>query len=135
VSAVSDDALLRLRAAAAAGHERYEVLEEIGRGGMGSVHRARDRELGREIALKVLKDDAPEGAEARLRREAAIIARLEHPGIVPVHDVGTLDDGRLFYAMKLVKGERLDELAAHAGFDERLGVFERICETVAFVYE
>ena len=71
---------------------------------MGVVYAARDRELDREVALKVI---APEVADAdsatRLRREARIIARLEHPGIVPVHDVGTLPDGRVFYAMKLVE--------------------------------
>jgi len=68
---------------------RYELRRELDRGGMGVVYLARDRELDREVALKVL---ATAGADAeateRLRREARIIAGLEHPGIVPVHDVG-----------------------------------------------
>jgi len=131
---VSDAALGRLRDALQDAGGRYEVGEEIGRGGMGAVHRARDLELGRDVALKTLDDAAPEGAEERLRREAEILARLEHPGIVPVHDVGTLADGRLFYAMKLVNGERLDAFAARSDADERLRAFERVCETVAFAH-
>src|SRR5450755_1348584 len=65
---------------------RYDLGDEIGRGGMGIVYRSHDRELDRPVALKVLNplpDHAP--AEARLVLEARIIARLEHPGIVPVH--------------------------------------------------
>ena len=72
---------------------------------------------------------------ARLRREARILARLEHPGIVPVHDVGTLPDGRVFYAMKLVSGERLDELLGQQRpLRERLRLLLRICEPVAFAH-
>jgi serine/threonine protein kinase len=131
---VSDAAPERLLEAAAGGEERYEVADELGRGGMGTVYRARDRVLGRDVALKVLAEEAKEGAADRLRREAAILARLEHPGIVPIHDVGTLADGRVFYAMKLVKGERLDSFAAHASADEILRALERVSETVAFAH-
>jgi serine/threonine protein kinase len=131
---VSDSALQRLREAAGGGEERYDVGEELGRGGMGAVHRARDRALGRDVALKLLSEDARDGAAERLRREAAILARLEHPGIVPIHDVGTLADGRVFYTMKLVKGERLDAWAAHASGDEILRALERVSETVAFAH-
>ncbi len=89
---------------------KYELRGRVGRGGMGTVWRAFDRELGREVALKVLSGPEPRpGGEARLRTEAQVLARLEHPGLVPVHDLGTLPDGRLFYAMKLVRGRRLDE--------------------------
>jgi serine/threonine protein kinase len=71
----------------------------------------------------------------RLRREAHVLASLEHPGIVPVHDAGTLPDGRAFYVMKLVRGASLvDHLASVTRLDERLGVFERICEAVAFAH-
>ena len=88
----------------------YEIVEAIGRGGMGTVYLARVRDLEREVALKVVS--LPEGDSAeRLLREARILARLEHPGIVPVHDVGTLPDGRVFYAMKRVRGQRLDEVS------------------------
>ena len=115
---------------------RYEVLDEIGRGGMGAVYRVRDRELGRDVALKVLSAPDPEGAcAARMRNEARILASLEHPGIVPIHDVGTLADGRTWYLMKLVEGSRLDEHARReTSLAERLRLFERICEAVAFAH-
>jgi serine/threonine protein kinase len=113
---------------------RYEILDRVGSGGMGSVYRARDRELDRKVALKVLSLPDPESA-ARMIREARVIARLEHPGIVPIHDVGRLPDGRVFYAMKLVVGERLDQLVARGELlPGRLRAFERICEAVAFAH-
>ncbi len=115
---------------------RYELLGEVARGGMGVVYRARDRELEREVALKVIAVEAAEpDTSARLRREARILARLEHPGIVPVHDVGELPDGRVFYAMKLVSGKRLDELLGQQlPLRERLRLLLRICEPVAFAH-
>jgi serine/threonine protein kinase len=115
---------------------RYELLHEVDRGGMGIVYAARDRELGRTVALKVLATAVADAESAeRLRREARIIAGLEHPGIVPVHDVSALPDGRLFYAMKLVGGQRLDAFArAGRPLAERLRVFLRICEPVAFAH-
>jgi serine/threonine protein kinase len=115
---------------------RYEIVEPIARGGMGTVYLAHDRHLRRPVALKVLHAPTP-GPEAgeRMLREARIIARLEHPGIVPVHDVGTLPDGRIFYAMKRVAGERLDRhLRAGLSLSERLRLYERICEAVAFAH-
>ena len=70
-----------------------------------------------------------------MSNEARILARLEHPGIVPVHDFGELPDGRLFYAMKRVRGDRLDRwMASGRDLAERLGVFLRVCETVAFAH-
>jgi eukaryotic-like serine/threonine-protein kinase len=120
---------------------RYEIVEPIGRGGMGTVYRALDVQLGREVALKVMHsphvapgDEAGAEDAARTLREARTIARLEHPGIVPVHDVGTLPDGRVFYAMKLVRGARLDAYAAAVGRSELLRLFVRICEAVAFAH-
>jgi eukaryotic-like serine/threonine-protein kinase len=68
-------------------------------------------------------------------REAQIIAQLEHPGIVPVHDVGVLPDGRVFYAMKFVRGERLDEYAAStSSTKDRLRKFQAVCDAVAFAH-
>jgi serine/threonine protein kinase len=113
---------------------RYEVVEKIGQGGMGSVYLARDLALDRMVALKVLASTpADESAISRFRTEARILGRLEHPGIVPVHDVGQLPDGRMFYAMKLVKGKRLDALVAEPILD-LLRIFERICEAVSFAH-
>jgi serine/threonine protein kinase len=114
---------------------RYEIREPVGQGGMGTVYRAFDRSLERDVALKVLRPDlADEAAAARLEREARILARLEHPGIVPVHDAGMLADGRLFYVMKLVRGDRLEEFTRTASLTEVLRLFLRVCETVGFAH-
>ncbi len=115
---------------------RYELLGLAGRGGMARVYRVLDTELRREVALKLLDDAvlAPDLAE-RLVREARIIARLEHPGIVPVYDVGKLPDGRVYYVMKLVRGRRLDDhLRTMPPLRERLALMERLCDTLAFAH-
>jgi serine/threonine protein kinase len=115
--------------------ERYELREPVGQGGMGTVYRAFDRTLSREVAVKVLRPGvADAGTAARLGREARILARLEHPGIVPVHDAGTLPDGRIYYVMKLVRGERLERVARAVPTSELLRLFLRICETVGFAH-
>lgn len=100
---------------------------------MGAVYLAEDVTLGRQVAIKVLHPEmaSPE-AVARMLREARTLAALEHPGIVPVHDAGLLADGRAFCVMKWVRGHRLDELRAPMA--DRLRVFERICQTVAFAH-
>ncbi len=106
---------------------RYELEAEIGRGGMGVVYAARDRELDRRVALKVL--------DSALASEAQLIARLEHPAIVPIYETGTLPDGRAFYAMKLVAGARLDHyLASAPPLGERLRVIRRAGEALAFAH-
>ena len=115
---------------------KYEIVDFIARGGMGTVYRVRDVELDRDAALKVLSTpDADGSLRARMIAEAKIIARLEHPGIVPVHDVGTLPDGRTYYAMKLVAGRDLEAHAtANRSLRELLGVFMKICDAVAFAH-
>jgi serine/threonine-protein kinase len=137
---LADAAIARLREVAtwpALPPDRYEVRREIGRGGMGAVYAAYDRRLEREVAVKV--SNAPAGTgelEARLRQEARVLARLEHPGIVPIHDAGELEDGRWFYVMKYVHGETLAQhrAALAAGEAAVLAVFERLAETVAFAH-
>src|SRR5262245_30821166 len=113
---------------------RYRVIERIGRGGMGSVYLAEDFELQRKVALKVMNLTDPSGDIAKRRwREARIVAQLEHPGIVPIHDVGILADGRVFYAMKYVQGSRLDQYKSKGHSQtEVLRLFQKICEAVAF---
>lgn len=107
----------------------YELERELGRGGMGVVYAAWDTRLGRTVALKVLH-----GGGAVLE-EARVIASLEHPGIVPVYEAGTLADGRPYYAMRLVEGRSLGvHLGAAAPLSERLRVFQKICETVGFAH-
>jgi serine/threonine protein kinase len=139
VKGLSDGALDHLREVARRpdfSGTRYELGDELDRGGMGVVYAARDRELGRTVALKVVGAERTDAdTAARLRREARIIAHLEHPGIVPVHDVGTLPDGRVFYAMKLVSGKRLDfHVRDGIPLGARLRLFQRICEPVAFAH-
>src|SRR6202043_3833597 len=114
----------------------YVLLDKLGEGGMGGVFRVQDTTLGRQVALKVIGIvDSNGELSARLLREAKIIARLEHPGIVPVHDVGTLPDGRVFYSMKLVQGRRLDQQRNElGGVPERLRTFQKICEAVSFAH-
>jgi serine/threonine protein kinase len=112
---------------------RYSIVEAIGRGGMGTVYLARDEELGREVAIKIPHALPEHSSIRRLQTEARALAQLEHPGIVPIHDLGRLLDGRLFYVMKRVRGRTLrDHLAAVHDLGDRLRVFERICEPVAF---
>jgi serine/threonine protein kinase len=142
VTGLSDAAVTRLRSLGrwpAFESGRYTVLEEIGRGGMGTVYLARDEELGREVAIKIPNALASAELERRLAREARVLAALEHPGIVPIHDFGRLADGRLFYVMKRVKGrtlrEHLPDVAPDPDDDgERLRLFERILEPVAFAH-
>jgi eukaryotic-like serine/threonine-protein kinase len=135
---LSDAAVRRLRAAGeipALDGDRYTVIRELGKGGMGTVYAAFDAVLQREVALKVPNTVASAALEHRLRTEARVLAHLEHPGIVPIHDSGRLSDGRLFYVMKLVKGRTLGEqLPQLADLSERLTIFERLCDPVAFAH-
>jgi serine/threonine protein kinase len=136
---LSDSALERLRTGAEIPDltgTRYRLLNSIARGGMGVVYAAEDENLQRRVALKVL--DVPgmdDDLANRLIREARVLAALEHPGIVPVHDVGTLADGRVFYTMKFVEGRPLDKyIESVASVPDRLRIFLRICDAVAFAH-
>jgi len=136
---LSNAALERLRDGAGApdlAGTRYRLLERIARGGMGVVYAADDDNLQRRVALKVLDVPGTDGDLAnRLIREARVLAALEHPGIVPVHDVGTLADGRVFYTMKFVEGKRLDKfIESVESVPDRLRLFLRICDAVAFAH-
>jgi len=106
--------------------DRYEQICEHARGGLGRIVRAVDRRLGRTVAVKELlrRDD---WHEARFVREALITARLEHPGIVPVHEAGRWPNGDPYYVMKLVEGRTLKELmASHGSLRERLGLLPHL---------
>jgi serine/threonine protein kinase len=136
---LSDQALERLRSAAETPDlvgTRYRLLERVARGGMGVVYLAEDEKLQRRVALKVLDSPSTGGdLVSRLIREARVLARLEHPGIVPVHDVGTLPDGRVFYTMKFVEGRRLDKhIASVKSVPDRLRLFLRVCDAVGFAH-
>jgi len=137
VTRLDDEAVSRLRAVVREpdlSQTKYRLAGVAGRGGMGTVYVVEDTDLNRRVALKVL--DVPDaGIEVRLRREAQVLARLEHPGIVPVHDAGALPDGRAFYTMKWVQGDRLDRrLSQPVPLAERLRLFLRVAEAVAFAH-
>lgn len=121
--------------------DRYALGRLVGRGGMGAVYVARDRLLDRDVAIKVshliVSSADPHGPETeRVQAEARMLARLEHPGIVPVHDAGLTTDGRLFYAMKLIGGHTLAEhVTSEPDLSARVAIFERIVDTVAFAHD
>jgi serine/threonine-protein kinase len=119
----------------------YQVLDELGRGGMGVVYCAFDPALQRRLAVKVLREEhrgQPE-LEQRFREEAQLTGQLQYPGIAPVHQVGRLADGRPFFAMKLIQGRTLAEVlherrAVTDGRTEWLAVFARVCQAVAYAH-
>src|SRR5215831_2997240 len=119
----------------------YAVEAVLGYGGMGVVFKARDLSLDRDVAVKLLQDgyaaDSP--VARRFADEARITAQLQHPGVPPVHDLGTLPDGRPFLAMKLIKGSTLDHLLAARpnpahGRGRFVAAFEQVCQAVAYAH-
>lgn len=117
----------------------YEILGEIGRGGMGIVHRARQVALGREVALKQsLADGMP---ESQMVSEALVTATLDHPNIVPIHEICRGSDDRVCISMKLVSGltwKRLLKPTAgdlRADFDRHLEILMAVCNAMAFAHE
>src|SRR5262249_7267788 len=119
----------------------YELFEEIGRGGMGVVYRARDVALARDVAIKLLSERYPGDSlpAQRFLSETRITAQLQHPGIPAVHQVGTLADGRPFLAMRLIKGSTLGAIlkqrtdpAAERG--RLLAIFETVCQAVGYAH-
>jgi serine/threonine-protein kinase len=120
---------------------RYELLAEIARGGMGAVLRSRDTDLGRDIAVKVLlqaHQDKP-GMVLRFIEEAQIGGQLQHPGILPVYELGAFPDRRPYFTMKLVKGRTLAQLLKDRPDPAQdrprfLKVFEHVCQTLAYAH-
>jgi tetratricopeptide (TPR) repeat protein len=114
---------------------RYSLGDEIARGGGGRVVAAEDRRLGRRVAIKLSLEE-PESS-IRLRREAELLARLEHPSIVSVHDLGHTDDGTPFYVMRLLDGETLKSRIAARSFEERIALLPTmiaIVDAVAYAH-
>ena len=120
---------------------RYHLLGEIARGGMGVVLKGRDEDLGRDLAVKVLLEKHRDNPELvrRFVEEAQIGGQLQHPGIVPVYELGQLPDDRLFIAMKLLRGRTLAALleARKDPAEDRprfLQIFEHVCQTMAYAH-
>jgi len=116
----------------------YELLEEVGRGGQGVVFRARQKSLNRVVALKIIKlgEWASEAHVKRFRREAEAAAGLEHPGIVPIHEVGERD-GSCYFSMKFVEGGQLDEVVRRAPTSIRQAakLIAKVTRTVHYAHE
>jgi WD40 repeat protein/serine/threonine protein kinase len=130
---------------------RYALEEEVARGGMGVIFRVRDRDLSRTLAMKVMTltpgatpsatDATTRLGLARFLEEAQVTAQLDHPGIVPVHEVGLDDQGRPFFTMKLVKGRDLDEIFELARAEKEdwnlpraLGAVVKACQALAYAH-
>ena len=120
---------------------RYRIDGEIARGGMGAILRGRDPDLGRDVAIKVLREDHRDNAEMvrRFVEEAQISGQLQHPGITPIYELAAFGDNRPFFSMKLVKGDTLAKLLeARKGPSDDLprflGIFGSIAQTVAYAH-
>jgi len=127
------------RAPVGAGH--YRILSEIDRGGMGVVMRGHDDDLGRDVAVKILHEKAAQDPVLvqRFVEEAQIGGQLQHPGIVPVYELGLMADERPYFTMKIVKGRTLEALLAEREdpSSERrrfLAIFESVCQTMGYAH-
>jgi len=114
----------------------YEILRLLGEGGMGIVYEARQTSIDRNIAIKMIKPNAAKDEDEchQFLAEAVATADLDHPNIVPVHDLGKNADGALFYAMKQVKGTSWLDLFREKSVDENLDILMRVADAVAFAH-
>jgi eukaryotic-like serine/threonine-protein kinase len=120
---------------------RVQLLGEIARGGMGVVFKGRDPDLGRDLAVKVLLETHRENPDLvrRFVEEAQIGGQLQHPGVVPIYELGTFGEGRPYFTMKLVKGQTLGELLAERkspadDLPRFLNIFHQVCQTMAYAH-
>jgi len=126
---------------------RYRMGRKIGEGGMGVVHEAFDRSIGRMVAVKLLRENLDLSSEQanKLIREIQVTGQLEHPNIMPIYDVGVFEDNRLFFAMKLIRGRDMKEIIDDLAFGvdktiERfslyrlLTIFRQVCQAVEFAH-
>ncbi len=127
---------------------RIQVLEEVGRGGMARVVRAIDTKLRRELALKVTlgsRQELPRELLARFVEEAQITAQLEHPNVMPMHDLGVDPDGHAYFSMKLIRGQSLEDIIdkrksgdeqilAEFGLRRLLDVFLHVCQAMEYAH-
>jgi serine/threonine-protein kinase len=128
------------------GKPRYERTRRLGAGGLGEVDGARDNDIGRDVAVKRLRPEVTSNAAlARFVEEVRTIGRLEHPNIVPIHDVGVDERGEYYFVMKYVDGETLESIVeklaagdaeyhARYGFERRVQIFMALLEAVAFAH-
>jgi len=114
----------------------YELLELLGKGGMGVVYSARQTSIDRTIAVKMIKDKLArdEDVRGKFLSEAAVTGDLDHPNIVPIHDLGETEKGYLFYAMKQVKGTPWKDVIQQKLLTENLEILLRVADAVAFAH-
>ena len=130
----------------------YDDLGILGEGGMGSVRLIKDRKLNRRLAMKIIHPNllSHNSAAARFVEEAQVCAQLQHPNIVPIHELGTLPDGRLYFTMKEIKGQSLDTIIqlVHSrkevkpmdnslgnwNFRRLISVFYKVCQAIAYAH-
>ena len=139
-------ALIERLQARSTGFDRYQIEREIGRGGMGRVLRVWDPDLRRTLAMKVVRSSSVRSAVdprllARFLEEAQISGQLDHPGIVPLHEIGMTRDGEVYFTMKLVHGESLREVYEQCERGEGgwtrprvIGVLQKVCEAVSYAH-
>jgi len=121
--------------------------QRIAEGGMGTIFEMQDGTLGRKLAMKRMHERGgfDEAARQRFQREAKVLALLEHPNIIPIHELGTDEDGIPYYTMKLVRGQDLGDIletlrkedpdaVSRYGMDRLLGIFLKVCDAVAFAH-
>lgn len=117
---------------------RYQMVEQIGAGGLGAVWRVHDKQMNRTAAVKMLHANRRTDSRRnqRLRREAILTGNLQHPGVPPVYDSGQLSSGGEFFTMKLVEGQTLDAILAQGSHTQTslIGVFEQIAQAVAYAH-
>src|SRR5262249_4909372 len=121
--------------------DRYQLVQTLGQGGIGMVFRCRDQLLGRELAVKVLREDQQNRPEVRRRfvEEARVASQLQHPAIVPVYEFGWFADRQPYITMKLVEGHTLATLLRKRSnpaddLTRLLGVFEQVCQAMAYAH-
>ncbi len=114
----------------------YELIRELGDGGMGVVYQARQASIGRSVAVKMLKGGLDGGATLRQKfiEEAAVTGELDHPNIVPIYDLGKTAEGLLFYAMKQVRGTPWKDVLRDRSVAENLRILMRVADAAAFAH-
>jgi serine/threonine protein kinase len=126
---------------------KYDIAGQVAQGGMGAILSARDKAIGRTVAMKVLLDGAKADPNDQLRfqREAQILGQLEHPNIVPMHELGTDQQGQPYYTMKFVQGRNLKdvlkaikdgdaETLQQYSLSQLLTVFQKVCDAIAYAH-
>ncbi|MHC5039494.1 MAG: serine/threonine-protein kinase, partial [Planctomycetota bacterium] len=124
---------------------RYAILGEIARGGMGAIIKIIDNDIRRPVAMKVILEDDDDERVARFVEEAQVTGQLEHPNIVPVHELGLDAKGKVYFTMKLVKGDSLESILDRIADKDPeacerftrshlLHIFLKVCEAIAFAH-